>query len=127
MELIRFELNNWFEGRDYPDEEPFITWMCDDLNQYFMKENWIKENELVVTVALVDMSFNYCIVAKKSWIEENCPKLLTTHSKFVRDSSRFDIPFREYCPENFGVRWYDFDLGGWEDELWDEETGERKK
>lgn len=127
MELIRFELNNWFEGRDYPDEEPFITWMCNDLNQYFMKDNWTKENGLVVTVALVDMSFNYCIVAKKSWVERFCPKLLTTYSEFVRDNSRFDIPFREYCPENLGVRWYDFDLGGWEDELWDEETGERKK
>lgn len=122
MELIRFELNNWFGGRDYPDEEPFITWMCDDLNQYFMKENG-----LVVTVALVDMSFNYCIVAKKDWVERFCPKLLTTYSEFVRDKSQFDIPFREYCPENLGVRWYDFDLGGWEDELWDKETGERKK
>lgn len=127
MELIRFELNNWFEGRDYPNEEPFITWMCNDLNQYFMKENWTKENGLVVTVALVDMSFNYCIVAKKSWVERFCPKLLTTYSEFVRDNSQFDIPFREYCPENLGVRWYDFDLGGWEDELWDKETGERKK
>lgn len=127
MELVRFELNNWFGGMDYPDEEPFITWMCDDLNQYFMKENWTKENGLVVTVALVDMSFNYCIVAKKDWVERFCPKLLTTYSEFVRDKSQFDIPFREYCPENLGVRWYDFDLGGWEDELWDKETGERKK
>lgn len=127
MELIRFELNNWFEGEDYPDEEPFITWMCNDLNQYFIKEDWTKKNELVVTAAFIDMSLNYCIVAKKDWVERFCPKLLTTYSEFVRDKSRFDIPFREYCPENLGVRWYDFDLGGWEDELWDKETGERKK
>lgn len=27
--IIYFEMNNWFAGRDYPDCEPFLTWMRD--------------------------------------------------------------------------------------------------
>ena len=27
--VIYFELNNWMSGDDYPDAEPFISWMDD--------------------------------------------------------------------------------------------------
>ena len=33
MEIVYFELNNWFSGRDYPNEEPFTTWCDDDLKE----------------------------------------------------------------------------------------------
>lgn len=31
-EVIYFELNNWFSGEHYPAEEPFTTWIGNDLN-----------------------------------------------------------------------------------------------
>jgi hypothetical protein len=37
-EIIYFELDNWFGGRDYPDTEPFNSWMDDDLNLAFANE-----------------------------------------------------------------------------------------
>ena len=70
MDIVYFELNNWFSGRDYPNAEPFLSWMRDDLNQKFRDEEWIKENKLVVVESLVDMSMNFCIAATKEWIEE---------------------------------------------------------
>ena len=33
MKVIYFELNNWSRGRDYPDAEPFVSWMVNDLKQ----------------------------------------------------------------------------------------------
>lgn len=27
MDIVYFEVNNWIQGRDYPDEEPFLSWM----------------------------------------------------------------------------------------------------
>lgn len=76
-EIIYFELNNWFAGRDYPDAEPFNTWLGNDDSLYFTCERWVKENKLCVTIGLVDMSLDFCIAAPKSWVEANCPKLLT--------------------------------------------------
>lgn len=114
MDLIRFELNNWFAGEDYPNDEPFLTWLNDDLNQYFRNETWVKENKLVVTAAFVDMSMNYCIVAPRDWVVENCPALIMVYNEFIRDESRFGIPFQEYTEENIGVRWWNFDHGRWE-------------
>lgn len=31
--IYYFELNNWFPGRDYPDDEPFISWMNEEIIQ----------------------------------------------------------------------------------------------
>lgn len=73
-EIIYFEINNWFSGRDYPDDEIFHKWICD--NQ-FRDNEWCKENKLCVMCGAVDMSMNYCVAAPKSWVEKNCPKLLT--------------------------------------------------
>lgn len=76
-EIIYFELDNWFSGRDYPNAEPFNTWMGEDDCLYFACDRWVKENKLCVTVGDVDMSLDFCIAAPKSWVEANCPKLLT--------------------------------------------------
>ena len=40
-EIIYFEINNWFAGRDYPNEEPFKQWVKDE---QFSDDAWCKEN-----------------------------------------------------------------------------------
>ena len=115
MDIVYFELNNWFSGRDYPNAEPFLSWMKDDLNQKFRDEEWIKENKLVVVESLVDMSMNFCITATKEWVEENCYELLSTYENFVRKPEdgedvpygRFGCPFLEYEEENTGYHYAD--------------------
>ncbi len=109
-ELIYFELNNWFAGRDFPAEEPFLTWLEDDLNIYFNNESWVKENKLCVARSRIDMSVNFCITATKEWVEHNCPKLLTEHREFLRYEDedgyvegRFGNEFLEYSEENIGI------------------------
>ena len=82
-ELVYFELNNWFSGRDYPNAEPFITWCGHDMNLYFSNEEWVKENKLVVVESYVDMSVNWCVTATKDWVLNNCPKLLSDESTEV--------------------------------------------
>lgn len=128
-EIIFFEVNNWFAGRDYPDCKPFITWLGDDLNISFNNDNWCIENNLCVVAELIDMSQNFKVTATKKWVEENCPCLLTDeYSKFVCeiDLSEYEEddneyyenfrygngPFLKYHEDNFGVHFYDCDEGG---------------
>ena len=109
MEIIYFELNDWASGCDYPDDEPFVSWMADD---QFRDENWVKENRLVVVESIVDMSLNYCITATKEWVQLNCPELLTKYTQFIRHSEdgdlpegRFGCPFLEYNEDNIGYHY----------------------
>lgn len=76
-EIIYFEIDNWFSGRDYPNAQPFLSWMNDDLNLAFANNDWCIENRLCVEATVIDMSVCFCIAAPRSWVEENCPKLLT--------------------------------------------------
>lgn len=77
-DIVYFEVNNWFAGRDYPNDEPFVTWMRDDnLHDYFLNKEWVKKNKLVVAACNVEMSLNLCVAATKEWVEEKCPKLLS--------------------------------------------------
>lgn len=138
-DIVYFELNNWMPGRNYPNEEPFITWCGDDLNLYFDDEDWVKENKLCVVTELIDMSINWCITAPKEWVEKNCPKLLSDESTSVTfitkgekgtiekvtiypysDFLRFpdedgDVygdwgtKFKEYSEENIGITWREED------------------
>lgn len=111
-EIVYFELNNWFSGRDYPNAEPFISWMGNDLNLAFLNEEWVIKNKLCVVASIVDMSNNFCITATKEWVNKNCPELLTKYSEFIREpdeygeaSGRFGSYFMEYSEENFGIHW----------------------
>lgn len=108
--IVYFELNNWFAGRDYPDDEPFISWLGDDLNITFENEEWVKNNNLCVVFDFVDMSCNFCITATKEWVDKNCPSLLTIHTKYLRKPDeygevygRFGHEFLEYCEDNIGI------------------------
>lgn len=114
-EIVYFELNHW--STDYfPDCEPYLTWMEDEVLQ-FRNQEWIKENKLVVVETLVDMSCNYCITAPRKWVEENCKEILTTHKQFLREPDedgniygQFGCPFLEYTEENIGY-WF----AGWDE------------
>lgn len=120
MDVVYFELNNWFAGEDYPNDEPFLSWMRNDLNIKFRNEKWVIENELCVVESIVDMSSNFCITAKKEWVEKNCPKLLTDYKEFLRYPEkyedededgevygRFGNHFLEWSEENFGITYDD--------------------
>lgn len=112
-DIIYFELNDW-SPTFYPDEEPFISYIVFDKNKdYYIKFrdiNWIKENELVVVETLVDMSINFCVTAKREWVEKNCPRLLTNFTQFIRTPKReekvpigkFGCPFLKWSIENIG-------------------------
>lgn len=108
-EIVYFELNNWFPGRDYPDEKPFWDWINNHNHRdVFEDDDWCRRNQICVVQSVVDMSFNYCITATKSWVETNCPRILTEHKKFLRfpdeDGNvygQFGCPFNEWCEENF--------------------------
>ena len=149
--LIHFELNDWFAGRDYPEGEPFETWVTD--NKYITDNEWCKKNKLVVLCGNIDMSINWCITATESWVKENCPQLLSdkaydyivlrhgangteeltehnAYEKFLRFPNedghvygRFGWEFPEYTEENFGVHYCSGD-GNIED--WDDDDEEKE-
>ena len=120
MEIINFELNNWWPDDYYPNCEPFISYVCflKERNYYvkFRDTNWIKENKLVIVETIEDMSVNFCVTATKSWVEENCPEILTKYSKFIRtleegeDKVRgdFGCPFLDYTEENIGYHFFEW-------------------
>ena len=109
-DIVYFELNNWFGGIHYPDEEPFISWME---NFKFEDLNWVIENQLCVHYDLIVMSSNYCITAKREWVEKKCPRLLNDsklYNRFVREPKennktygKFGHIFLEYEPKNIGI------------------------
>lgn len=116
QDIVYFELNNWFSGRDYPEDEPFLSWMSSDLNLKFKDATWVKANKLCVAFAFVDMSQNFCITAPISWVQNNCPSLLTKYTEFLREPDedgevygRFGHKFLEYTDENFGITEYEED------------------
>ena len=117
-ELVRFELNNWSAGDDYPNAEPFISWMGNDLALRFYDEDWVKANKLVVGFTPIDQSANFMITATKSWVEENCPELLTLYKDFIVEEecgayySRWGMEFPEYKFENFGTHYISDDVEG---------------
>lgn len=133
-EVIYFSVNNWGPGRDYPLTDNFEKWLGDDFNQQFQDDTWAKENKLCIYAGFIDMSQNYNITAPRSWVEKNCPELLTDdeytfyeygcngkviehkkkYSDFVnvpdKDGdvvSKWGWPYLEYKEENFGVHYYD--------------------
>lgn len=117
MEVVYFELNNWMRGKHYPNDEPFISWIGNDLSIRFNNEEWVKDNKLCIVKSTIDMSQNFCITATKEWVEHNCSKLLTEYREFLRFPDedgyvygRFGNEFLEYEEENIGItEYYDDD------------------
>lgn len=112
QDVVYFELNNWFAGRDYPDAQPFLMWMNECVPIKFLQQGWVERNKLVVSVTYIDMSVNFCITAPREWVKENCPELLTKYSQFIVTpdeegyvESRFaeeGARFFDYTKENIG-------------------------
>lgn len=110
-DIVYFELSNWTQDEHYPAEEPFTTWIGNDLNIYFNNEDWVKRNNLCVVRNIIDMSVNFCITATKEWVDKHCPRLLTEHKKFLRYPEEDDVVygdfgdrFLEYSADNIGIR-----------------------
>lgn len=112
--IVYFELNDWSPGY-HPDVEPFLSWVCmrKDKNYYinFRDEQWVKNNELVIVESLVDMSINFCVSAKRQWVEQNCPELLSKYQEFIRIEEDGDdilygdygCPFLKWSKDNIGI------------------------
>lgn len=135
-EVVYFELNDWFAGRDYPVDGSLKQFVEEYL---FSKDDWCRDNKLCVRAGNIDMSVNWCITAPRDWVEQKCPELLgddsytyviMTHGRggtykteykekyssflryedeFGRVFGRFDWPFLEYTTENLGVTHYEED------------------
>lgn len=88
-EIIYFEINDWFAGRDYPNDEIFSKWINE---RQFMYDEWCRENKLCVMCGTIDMSMDYCVAAPKSWVLEHCPKLLTDEEYTYKTATvRWDV------------------------------------
>lgn len=133
MDVVYFSVNNWFGGRDYP-ELPIIEHGLYD-EGWFSKNDWVEEQKLCIKAGPIDMSMNYCITAPRSWVEDNCPELLTdeeyTYDLILHDSTgdhrvtytkkysdfvfepneddgvedRFGWSFLDYNEDNIGITW----------------------
>lgn len=96
-EAERF-IYNYLEGYLYPEEE---TTVCKTLEEV---DKWERENELCIHFTTYDMSVNYWVSCKKSWLEQNFPELLPDASEEPEDfmwkgDKKF---FPKYCLDNFG-------------------------
>lgn len=114
MDVVYFELNNWWYGADYPANEKFYTWVGNNKDEswhmYFEDEKWVRKNQLCVVSEIIDMSNNWCITAPRRWVLDNCPELLTDWKKFLRfldwDGKvygKFGTEFLEWKEENVGI------------------------
>ena len=128
-DIVHFELNNWFAGRDYPPDGNLKTWVE---SGKFNNDAWCKENRLCVTSGVIDMSENWCIAAEKEWVDRWCPELIKggpytyevgiyegrnrIETRYGDYSDFLTYPdaegelygfcgqtFLDYCEENFGV------------------------
>lgn len=115
-DIVYIELNHWSPGTNYPDCEPYLTWMSDEVLQ-FRDDKWLRENKIIAVETLIDMSCNFCITAPRKWVEKNCNDILTTYTEFLRQPDedgkvygQFGCVFKEYTKENLGY-WY----AGWDE------------
>ena len=117
-EIVYFEINNWFAGRDYPNDEIFYKWIKDC---QFRDNEWCKQNKLCVMCGAIDMSMNYCVAAPKSWTVKTHKK---KYSDFICQPDEDGYAyghisgweFPEYKEENFGVTWNNSWWGDEDDE-----------
>lgn len=110
-DIVYFELNDWWVYDYYPNAEPFVSWMEEGPGTIFSNYEWVKENELCVVGEVIDMSLNFCITAKREWVNKNCPNLFEygIFLRYPNDNGEvyglFKTKFLEYNVENIGFRW----------------------
>ena len=66
-EIVYFELNNWMPDKDYPNAEPFKTWISYK-HFNFDNEDWIKDNkdwlDKITTAHSIQKEIYYAIQSK---------------------------------------------------------------
>lgn len=109
-EIVKFSVNNWTPGKDYPEDFLFCL---EGPASPFAHNDWCIRNKLCAVISLIDMSFNWCITAPKTWVEVNCPCILGSSFQYPDDAEydRFGTPFRDYEKENFGCIGFNDDEG----------------
>lgn len=126
-EVICFELNDWMPKQDYSDETRYELMCCYIPNAtrtsfalpLLLRPEFVEKHKLVVVSAMIDMSTNFCVTAKRSWVEKEIPDLLTTYKEFVRcvgtnidfkilnSEGEQNAPFLPYSEENIGIHFWD--------------------
>jgi len=131
-DIVYFELSDQFAGRDYPFEKPFIGWMINGDNS-FEDKSFVEENKLCVVCSVIDMHMNYCITAKREWVESNCPNLLVKYTRFLRTPNEngevYGIhgnKFKEYTKDNINIFYQDLENGVITKETEYKDTNNRK-
>ena len=112
--ILYFQCNDW---RPTPEEaSKFIDHINGDLfatedNEYGIgaAEQWMKNNELCVNCDVYDMSCQYWVSCKESWLEMFFPELLPyTNEVPIDDSWIGDAKFfLKYEEKNFGWHYID--------------------
>ena len=106
-ELIKFWVNDWAPENDFPDEEPFSTWMqeevfCDAVLDG-TADKYCKANKICAVYDLIDQSVEFSVVAPREWVETVCPCIIGTkfEKKAEAKIGRF-VKFPEYKESNYG-------------------------
>lgn len=97
----------------YPTGESNIAniWNFENWKDCVVENVYSKNGELVIVESFVDMSINFCVSAKREWVEQNCPELLTKYKEFIRVEDEdeevpygnFGCPFLEWSENNIGI------------------------
>lgn len=123
--IIYFEIDDWCPGQNYPNCEPFLSWMSNETDGSPLRdEKWVKKNKICVKIFPIDMSIDFMITAPRSFIEKECPALLkkenqefiVTNSDNLKDtpdsgyvgSNEYFLPYTdEYIGKIiYGDEWY---------------------
>ena len=106
--IVKFSLNNWTAGKDYPEDLPFTI----EYSGPLFDDNYCKNNKLCVNMGMVDMSCNLTVVAPLEWVKKECKCILGSKFQFDEKAEydHFGLEFLEYTKENYGFHYVeDFD------------------
>lgn len=105
-EIIYFELGSLQPLLDYPDEDPFLSWMGyydPTMLPIMLDSPWCKQHKICVKSSIENGAFRFKITATKDWVNRMCPRLLQFYTDFVVENPE-PGEFLEYTEENFGVK-----------------------
>lgn len=89
-EIVYLELNNWIPS----DNEMGMIEFLDRID-----DNEVREAEVCVAYTVWDLSLNYWVTCKRSWLEKNFPELI--NNTIGRQEEHLD-----WKPENYGYHFF---------------------